>query len=91
MAKYEIVPSNSYNRDIKRLDDETIAEVEAVIDIIANGEKLVAKFKDHALGGNLKGFRDCHIKPDLVLIYRIYKKELILYISRVGSHGYLGL
>lgn len=91
MAKYEIVPSNSYKRDIKRLDDETIAEVEAVIDIIANGEKLEAKFKDHALGGNLKGFRDCHIKPDLVLIYRIYKKELILYISRVGSHGYLGL
>ena len=91
MAKYEIIYSNSYKKDIKKLDASAISETEIVIDKLANGEKLDEKYRDHALGGALKGFRDCHVRPDLVLIYRIYKKELILYASRIGSHSGLGL
>ena len=45
------------------------------------------KYKDHALSGNYKNYRECHIKPDLLLIYKIEKSELILYAVHIGSHS----
>ncbi|EAJ1622669.1 type II toxin-antitoxin system YafQ family toxin [Campylobacter upsaliensis] len=47
----------------------------------------MAKYKDHALKGNLKTFRECHIKPDLLLIYQKLEKELILHCINVGKHS----
>ncbi|WP_407717246.1 type II toxin-antitoxin system YafQ family toxin [Mobiluncus porci] len=55
------------------------------------GKALDRKYLDHALTGNWKGFRDCHIEPDWVLIYRIYEDVLVLTLSRTGSHSELGL
>ncbi|MCI6573892.1 MAG: type II toxin-antitoxin system YafQ family toxin [Arcanobacterium sp.] len=48
---------------------------------------LAEKHKDHDLGGNLCGFRECRIKPDLLLIYRIDGHDLILFLNRTGSHS----
>lgn len=52
---------------------------------LANGEILEAKYRDHALTGNYKGSRECHIEPDWLLIY----ETLVLMLSRVGSHSEL--
>ncbi|MCF7973056.1 MAG: type II toxin-antitoxin system YafQ family toxin [Phycisphaerae bacterium] len=53
--------------------------------LLVEGEKLPAKFKDHALGGQWKDFSDCHIEPDWVLICQIQADEL--HLVRIGSHA----
>lgn len=45
------------------------------------------KNKDHSLSGDYIGCRECHITPDWLLIYEIYDRELILYLTRTGSHS----
>lgn len=56
---------------------------------LANGEILEAKYRDHALIGNYKDSRECHIEPDWLLIYEIKNETLVLMLSRVGSHSEL--
>ena len=64
-------------------------KLEKTIDILALGEKLPASFRDHKLQGRLKDFRECHISGDLLLVYKIEKKELILILINLGSHSNL--
>ena len=52
-------------------------------------KKLESKYKDHSLIGDYKGFRELHIKPDLLLIYKKDENELVLALIRVGSHSKL--
>jgi mRNA interferase YafQ len=59
---------------------------EAVVDSLSSGKSLPPKNRDHALTGNWRGYRDCHIEPDWVLIYRIDGHELILELTRTGTH-----
>ena len=61
--------------------------MEAVIECLASGEKLDESYHDHSLSGNWVGFRECHIAPDWLLIYQIDGKELILFLTRTGTHG----
>ena len=61
----------------------------AVLMLLANDVPLPAKFVDHPLRGEWKDFRDCHLKPDLVLIYRKSGND-ILQLVRLGSHSELG-
>jgi mRNA interferase YafQ len=60
-----------------------------VIEALANDEPLEPRHRDHALTGDWRDHRDCHIKPDLVLIYRKPDDE-ILQLVRLGSHAELG-
>ena len=60
-----------------------------VIDILANGETLDAKYKDHSLTGNYRGTRECHVEPDWLLIYEIRGDVLVLMLYRLGSHSEL--
>lgn len=61
--------------------------LEEVVNKIAAGEMLEPKYKDHELSGEYAGFRDCHIQPDWLLIYQKREKELVLLLSRTGSHS----
>jgi mRNA interferase YafQ len=70
----------------KRLDADLIAVVTA----LANDEPLAQRYFDHALGGEWNDHRDCHIRPDLVLIYRKPDPDN-LDLVRLGSHSQLGL
>ena len=70
----------------KRVD----ADLMAVVDLLANDTPLPHRHFDHALSGNWSDHRDCHIRPDLVLIYRKPDKET-LELVRIGSHSELGL
>lgn len=62
----------------------------AIIEALAKDEPLAAKQRDHALGGDWADHRDCHVKPDLVLIYR-KPDDAFLELVRLGSHSELGL
>ena len=87
--KYEIVPSTKFKRDlklaIKRGYDMSL--MNEVIEILANGKVLPERFHDHALNGNFVGCRECHITPDWLLIYELSNSELILYLTRTGTHS----
>ncbi len=58
-----------------------------VIDLLAHGQPLPVKYKDHALTGNYKGCRECHIQPDWLLIYEVEQEALFLYLIRTGTHS----
>lgn len=58
-----------------------------VIELLANGMKLDEKYKDHLLTGDYGGFRECHITPDWLLVYQYREQELLLLLSRTGTHS----
>ncbi len=60
-----------------------------VIDMLSKGETLPEKYKNHPLKGELKGYYDCHILPDLVLIYKIEKERLVLILFDIETHSNL--
>ena len=58
-----------------------------VIKKLDNGETLPIKNKDRNLTRNYNGCRECHVTPDWLLIYELFENELILYLTRTGSHN----
>jgi mRNA interferase YafQ len=60
-----------------------------VIDMLSKGETLPEKYKNHPLKGELKGYYDCHVLPDLVLIYKIEKERLVLILFDIETHSNL--
>ena len=58
-----------------------------VIDNISNGKKLDEKFRDHQLSGMMSDYRECHVRPDLLLVYKVQGDLLIL--ANIGSHSEL--
>ena len=58
-----------------------------MIELLANGMKLDEKYKDHLLTGDYGGFRECHITPDWLLVYQYREQELLLLLSRTGTHS----
>ena len=86
---YEIKPSNRRKRDLRLAKKRgyDLRLIEAVIEDLALGKILDEKYRDHVLSGNYQGLRECHITPDWLLIYKIEDNELILYLSRTGTHS----
>ena len=85
VVKYTSAFKKSYNRMQKRGLD--ISLLDGVIDTLRRGEKLDDRFRDHGLTGALQGFRECHVKPDWLLIYLIEKNVLTLTLVDTGSHS----
>ncbi len=65
----------------------SIRKISETVALLQKDEKLPERFRDHELTGNLKGNRECHILPDLLLIYRIFNDILILELVDTGSHA----
>jgi mRNA interferase YafQ len=80
-----------YRKDIKFLKKQKLdlTLLDEVINILLEGKPLPYKYNDHALVGEYKGQRECHIKPDWLLIYSISKRRLVLTATRTGSHSKL--
>lgn len=79
-----------YKREAKGLHRQTLdADLGIVIQLLLTDQPLPEKFKDHPLSGTWKNFRDCHVRPDLVLIYRKFGTDK-LQLARLGSHSELG-
>lgn len=85
----DIVSSNQFNRDLKTILKRhwNTDLLDEVVTKLANEEVLEEKYRDHSLTGNFAGFRECHIQPDWLLIYRIDGDNLILFLSRTGLHS----
>lgn len=84
-----IVPSNRFKKDLKLAIRRgyPIKLLEEVVNRLAAGEALDPKHRDHLLTGDYGGFRECHITPDWLLIYQVREHELILFLSRTGTHS----
>ena len=63
------------------------AVFEYVVNELANERQLAEKYHDHPLSGNYIGFRECHLAPDWLLIYVVDKDQLVLTLSRTGTHS----
>lgn len=89
--KYELDFTSKFKKDVKLLKKQgkNIEKLYEIINILAYGEELDAKYRDHNLIGNYKGYRECHIEPDWLLIYKIMENILILTLSRTGTHSEL--
>ena len=82
--KYEIKLSKTCKKNLKKLSTEQKLHFLSVIEKLANNEKLEIKYQDHALKGDLAGYRDCHLEPDLILVYKKINDELIIYCLNIG-------
>ena len=90
-----IEPTSQFRRDYKRelkgpYRQTLEEELTHVLDALASDLALEPKHRDHPLTGDWKDHRDCHIRPDLVLIYR-KPSDSALQLVRLGSHSELGL
>lgn len=87
--KYDIKISTQFKKDIKLAKKRgyNLDLLIDIVDMLANGEQLPANNHDHALYGKYKGYRECHILPDWLLIYKINNNMLILSLSRTGTHS----
>ena len=88
-----IKKTTQFKKDFKRILKQgyDIKELENVIRKLANQEKLEERYCDHQLSGEWQDFRECHIRPDWLLIYLVKSDELILTLTRTGSHSELNL
>jgi mRNA interferase YafQ len=88
--KREVHYSAPFRRDYKKAKKQgkDIGLLREIIGKLANDEPLDEKHRDHALSGNWKGHRECHVTPDWLLVYRKGDKgELLLVLARVASHS----
>lgn len=88
---YKIKITNRFKQNFKKLKKSgfNMDIIVDVIDKLSKGKSLQPKFKNHPLKGKLKGYYDCHILPDLVLIYKIENQNLILLLFDIGTHSEL--
>lgn len=89
---YKIKATRTYKKSLKKLSHAGLFDrkkIEKVVDVLAEGKKLTKVHKDHSLVGKLKGFRECHISSDLLLIYYKQDKQLVLVLVDIGSHSKL--
>nr|AGS53200.1 YafQ toxin protein [uncultured bacterium contig00081] len=87
--KYEIQKTSRFKGDYKLIKKRgyDLALLAEVIRVLAKGEQLDAKYKDHPLKGSFVGCRECHVTPDWLLIYEIDDDKLYLYLTRTGTHS----
>lgn len=88
---YTVKFTGQFKKDLKlaKKQGRDLEKMYYIIEKLARGETLEAKFDDHLLVGNYKGCRECHIEPDWLLIYEFLDDVLVLSINRVGSHARL--
>ena len=84
-----IIYTTQFKRDYKKIkkQNKELNKLRILIEKLISGEKLQPKYNDHPLAGEFKGYRDCHIEPDWLLIYKKTADTLIL--ERMGSHSVL--
>lgn len=89
--KYEIFFTTQFKKDLKlaRKQGKDENKLWKTVESLANDETLSETLKDHSLSGNYSGYRECHIFPDWLLVYKKEANKLILMLYRVGSHSEL--
>ena len=83
--KYQTAFKKDYKRVVRRGYDVRL--LVKVIELLAEQKPLPKEYHDHNLTGNYAGCRECHITPDWLLIYEVKETELLLYLTRTGTHS----
>ncbi len=89
---YQIRYSRKFAKSYRKLvrgglKKSTQAEIQETITLIASGKKLPSSYQDHRLHGELGEYRECHVQGDLLLVYKIMDRELMLVMVNIGSHN----
>ncbi|MFW5676972.1 MAG: type II toxin-antitoxin system YafQ family toxin [Acetivibrio ethanolgignens] len=89
--KYEVKFTNQFKKDLKlaKKQGKNLDKLYSVVEVLANGENLPEKLRDHDLVGKYKGCRECHVEPDWLLIYEVIEDVLVLMLYRAGKHSEL--
>ena len=85
----DLVATSQFRKDLKRIRKRwyDLSKLDDVLQTFLAEKTLHKKHRDHDLTGNYKGFRECHIDPDWLLVYAVDKGKLILTASRTGTHS----
>lgn len=91
---YTIHETKEFKKSYQRLkhggaSSAGLKKLREVVELLASGTMLPVNYRDHALQGNMKGIRECHIQGDLLLVYSIQQDILVLALLDIGSHSYL--
>lgn len=87
--KYDIEVTSRFKKEYKKAQKQGLDAglLKNIITLLANGEKLPAENRDHPLSGDWKGYRECHIQPDWLLIYKVQNDILVITLARTGTHS----
>ena len=85
----DVILSNRFKKDLKLAKKRgyNLNLLDEVVTALATSQTLDEKYRDHSLNGEYAGFRECHIQPDWLLVYRIDYDEIFLLLSRTGTHS----
>ena len=91
--KFAVKQTARFKKSLKKMlkRGKDMKKLVAVVRMLALGEQLSTKYRDHALSGNLTGLRDCHIENDWVLLYYYQDNILVLTLADTGTHSDLSL
>lgn len=83
----KIVQTSQFRKDIKKQSKrgKDLQKLKDLIELLLGGQTLPSKNRDHVLTGDWIGWRDCHLEPDWLLVYKLTQEELIL--GRTGTHS----
>ena len=83
-----IVYTNKMKRDVKRISKrgKDLTKLTVVLDLLVSEQTMPEKNHDHPLKGEMRGYRECHIEPDWLLVYRILQDQLVLLAAGTGTH-----
>lgn len=89
---YQIVYSKKFKKALSKLvrgglKKSVQLQIIETVDILASGKKLSTSYRDHQLHGEFVEYRECHVQSDLLLVYQIIDKELILLMANIGSYN----
>ena len=89
MSKFKVIATNQFKKDLKLAKKRGMDfnEFYHVVNQLANGEKLSSQLQNHLLHGDYKGYWECHINPDWLLIYSKDNEIRIISLSRTGTHS----
>ena len=85
----EVFYSNQFKKDYKKAVKRhcDIEELFKVIELLKKQHPLPPEKRDHALTGDYSGYRECHVHPDFLLVYKVVDSQLQLYLYRTGTHA----
>jgi mRNA interferase YafQ len=91
MSKYRIAYTSRLKKQCRLLGSRgfNIAELDNIITMLASGNNLPGKYRDHVLQGTRTGYKDGHIRPGWILIYKIEEDVLILLLCETETHANL--
>jgi len=88
---YTVKRTSQFKKDYKAAlrRNWDVQLLENVIAMLASGQTLPLRYRDHPLKGNYKGYRECHVQPDWLLVYCLKKDTLVLILAQTGKHNEL--